>query len=185
MRTKRITLYYELTPKEIIPPKPEAIARKDAWIKEIQRGIEADWKPVQIRVEYRIFNPEVEAQRKFFEGPVVEFYTIQTKEMLEGRPSKAQNDEVRETILSDALGYDVQLLGRTERRRTSTTDFTDTQRWHDFFEEIRETHFEPNGYEMPDSKAFWEMAEKIGYDKAKEESIKQLQARMRRKLDSR
>lgn len=184
MRTKKIVLFYEITPKEIRPPAPEALERKDAWIKEIQRSVPADYEPKMVRVTYQLYNPEVQKLRKFFEGPVVEYFTIQTRDMLEGRPTKEQKDETRETLLSDALGYDVQLIGKTERRRESTSDFTDTQQWNDMLAELKETHFDPNGYEMPDSDEFWKLSEVIGYGRAQEESIKNLQSRLRKKLST-
>lgn len=185
MRTKKITLYYQVTKTEILPAKPEAIERKNSWIREIQKEVEADWKPIIIEVTYRIRNREVERLRKFFEGPVVEYWLIQRSEILEGRPENAMLKRARNTLLYNALGYEVELLdGTKQRERSSTSDFTDTQEWVDFLETLRETEFEPNGYEMPDSKVFWELAEKHGYDQAREVVITQLQERLKKKLAS-
>lgn len=181
MRTKSITLYYHAKKEEIVPPAPEAIARKDEWIKQLQKEVKADWDPITIKVTYKIHNREVERQRKFFNGPVIEYWVIQKDDMLEGRPGRTEIARARETILSNALGYKVELWDRTETRRKSTADFTDTQDWHDFLETLRETEFEPNGYEMPDSEGFWELAKKIGYDKAKDAIIEQLQRRLKAK----
>ncbi len=185
MRTKKITLFYELTQKEIRPPAPEKLALKDAWLKEIQMSIPADWEPKIVKVEYQLYNPETSKLRKFFEGPVVEWYVIQATDMLEGRPARSLITQYREDLLMDALGYDIKLLGgQSERRRESTTNFTDTQQWNDMLALLKETHFDPQGYEMPDSDAFWKMAEAIGYDQAKEESIKNLQQRLTKKLST-
>lgn len=184
MRTKKITLFYEITPSKVKPPSPEKLARKDEWIKEIQKTVPSEWDPKMVRVVYELYNPETQKIRKFFEGPVVEYFTIQTNDMLTGRPTRSQLDETRETLLSDALGFDVHLIGKIERRRKSTSDFTDTQEWNDLLNELKETHFEPNGYEMPDSDEFWKLSEAIGYERAKEESIKNLQARLQKKLST-
>lgn len=184
MKTRKITLFYEITPTAVRPPTPEQLARKDEWLKEIQRSVPSEWDPKMVRVSYELFNPETQKIRKFFEGPVVEYFAIQTNDMLTGRPSRSQLDEVRETLLSDALGFDVHLIGKVERRRKSTSDFTDTQQWNDMLAELKETHFEPNGYEMPDSDEFWKLSEGIGYERAKEESIKSLQQRLARKLST-
>lgn len=185
MRTKKITLFYEIGKDGIRPPAPEKIALKDAWLKEIQMGIRSMWEPKTVRVIYQLYNPETGKLRKFFEGPVVEWYVIQATDMLEGRPARSLLDQYREDLLMDALGYDIKLLGnQTERRRESTTNFTDTQEWNDLLQLLKETHFDPNGYEMPDSDQFWKMADGLGYERAKEESIKQLQSRLQKKLST-
>ena len=77
MKTRKIVLWYQVTKQGIIPPKQESVARKDTWIEEIEKRIQADWLPMMIEVTYRLVNPEVEKQRKFFNGPVVEYYAIQ------------------------------------------------------------------------------------------------------------
>lgn len=158
--------------------------RKDEWIKSIQRGIEADEKFKTIEVTYREFNPHIEKQQKFFNGPVVDYWTIQNREILEGEVPRIMRDQARETLLSNALGYDVQLLDRVERRRKSSADFTEIQEWNDFLETLRETEFEPQGYEMPDSTIFWDMAKKYGYDQARGMAIKELQRRLKNRLST-
>ena len=159
--------------------------RKDDWIQDIQKEVQADYKPVMVRVTYKIHNPEIEQQRKFFEGPVVEYWLIQATDHLEGRPDRKELDRARETLLTEALGYEVELIGgEKQKRRTSTTDMTDVQEWNDFLQELKETEFEPNGYEFPESEKFWKMAEAIGYEKAKDEVIKQLKRRLIQKNKS-
>lgn len=183
-RTKKITLYYQLLKDRILPPSPVAVKRKDDMIREQQKAVEAEWKPKLVEVTYRITSPDVLQQRRFFEGAVVDYFVIQSKEILDGRPDPKERRRYRETLLSNVLGYDVELVDRKERRRTSTTDMTDTQEWHDFLETLRETEFEPQGYEFPDSGKFWKVAEEVGYDKAKEVVIAQLQDRLRKKLST-
>ncbi len=184
MRTKKIKLYYELTQKEVFPPPEASLARKDAWLKEIQRSIEADEKFKTVEVTYRVVNRHIEQQRKFFNGPVVDYWTIQSQEILTGDVPRMLHDQARETLLSNVLGYNVQLLDRVERRRKSSADFTETQEWNDFLETLRETEFAPQGYEMPDSKGFLEMTEKYGYDQTRGMAIEQLQHRLRNKLST-
>lgn len=184
MRTRKIKLYYQLTQKEIFPPPEASLARKDAWIKDIQRSIEADEKYKTIEVTYREVNQHIEQQRKFFNGPVVDYWTIQSQEILEGEVPRMMHDQARETLLSNVLGYNVQLLDRVERRRKSSADFTETQEWNDFLETLRETEFEQQGYEMPDSKAFWGMAQKYGYDQTRGMAIKELQRRLKNRLST-
>ena len=67
MKTSEIHIFYSLTQKEVIPPAERELARKDNWLKEIQKTIEADWKPLIVKVSYRLFNPEIEKQRRFFQ----------------------------------------------------------------------------------------------------------------------
>lgn len=122
---------------------------------------------------------------KFFNGPVMEYFTVQSAEITEGRPSSTQKKQYRELVLEETLGYDVVLPGgKHTRRRKSTADFQSTQKWSDYLKTLEETHFDPNGYEFPDSEEFWKLAEKVGYEKATEESIKQLQNRIARKLST-
>lgn len=166
----------------MIPPPLEAVKRKDDWLREVQKTVEAEWKPKMIKVTYRIHNPEVEQQRKFFNGPVVEYFLIQNREMIEGRPATQEKQRYREAILDDVLGYDIELIDRKVRRRKSTSEFTETQEWHDFLETVRETLFEPNGYEFPESEAFWKLSAEIGHDKAKEAIIDKLQERMAKRI---
>lgn len=137
-----------------------------------------------VRVTYELFNPEVIQQNRFFNGPVVDYFAIQSAEIRSGEVSRLTHNQYRETLLSDALGYEIELVGRKERRRKSTTDFKSVQRWHDFLETLRETVFEPNGYEFPDSEHFWELAKKHTYEQAKVIAIEQLQKRMVAKLST-
>lgn len=178
MATKKIALFYKLSDSEVFAPPPASITRKDEWLKVLQRSIRKAGEIRIVKVTYELFNPEVDQQRKFFNGPVVDYYAIQSKEIMTGDVPNITHDMVRETLLSDALGYEVQLIDRKERRRKSTADFVSTQKWNDFLETLRETIFEPNGYEMPDSEAFWELAKKHGYEQAKIVSIEQLQRRI-------
>ncbi len=183
MRTKKISLYYALSESETFPPTATAMARKEAWLKEIQRTIGGKAGETRtIKVTYELFNPEVERVRKFFEGAVVDYWIIQNNDMVSGEIPRIMHDQARETLLSNTLGYDVQLLDRKERRRKSTADFISTQHWHDFLETLRETEFEPNGFEFPDSKVFWEIAEKHGLDQAKRIATEQLRDRMKAKM---
>lgn len=182
MRTKKITLYYTVTQKDIIGPNDGVMKRKEDWIKQIQKSVEADWKPKRIKVTYEMYNPEVDDQRNFFNGPVVEYWVIQKGDILDRRPTSNEIKKGRETLLSEALGYKVELWDKTEIRRKSSSEFTEVQEWNDFLEELRETEFEPNGYEFPKSEDFWKLADKIGYDKAKEASIEKLQERIIKKL---
>lgn len=182
MKTKKITLYYSVSTRAVTPPGPGELQRKEQWIRELQASVEADWKPKMIRVTYELYNPEVDQQRKFLNGPVIEYWIIQSQEIMQGDVTPGVKKKGRETLLDKALGYDVELIDRTARRRKSTSDFLETQQWHDFLEMLRETEFEPNGYEFPNSEDFWKMAEAYGYEKAKAVSIEQLQARMRARL---
>ena len=181
MRTKKISLFYSVTNKEIIPPKQSDIERKDAWLADIKKSIEAEWKPKIVKVTYEIYNPETEDLRQFFNGPVVEYFAIQHEDLYENRPTPELKKRYRETILDWALGYDVQLIDRTTRKRKSTADFVEVQEWNDFLHTLEETIFEQHGYEFPKSKDFWKLTEEHGYKKAQEIAIEQLQRRMRSK----
>lgn len=183
MRTKKITLFYHVSPSKIITPEQKAIDRKDEWVKEIQRGIKKN-SSRKIKLTYELFNPEVDNMRRFFNGPVIDYYTIQNAEILKGLPERLIHDRYRETLLSSILGYEVQLIDRTEKRRKSTSDFDNTQQWHDFLERLRETEFEPHGYEMPDSEAFWDLEKEHGYEQAQRISIEALQKRIAKKLST-
>lgn len=183
MRTKKITLFYKLSDSEIFAPDGQALRRKDEWIKEVQRSIATAGELRTVRVVYELFNPEVLQQLKFFNGPIVEYFAIQNSDILTGRVPTIIKEKYRETILSEALGYNVELIGGTERRRKSTAEFVSTQQWHDFFELLKETIFEPHGYEMPDSEEFWELSEKNGYDQARKIAIEKLQKRLKAKME--
>ena len=178
MRTSRITLFYSLTQTEIIPPAAVEIERKDRWIKEIQKTIEANWKPLIIKVVYEMFNPEIEKQRRFFEGACVDYYAIQNDNILKGTPNTQTHSMYRKDILDQMLGYNVQLTNRVIRERKSTRDFKTVQAWSNFLNTLQETLFDSAGYEFPDSEHFWELTKKHGYDQAKRISIEQLQGRL-------
>lgn len=181
MRTSRITLFYSLTQNEVIPPATVEIERKDNWIKEIQKTIEADWKPLIIKVVYEMFNPEIERQRRFFEGACVSYYAIQNMDMLTGAPDTETLKKYREEILDEMLGYDYKTVNKIIRKRKSTKDFKTVQVWNTFLQTLEETIFNHAGYEFPDSKNFWEITKKYGYEQAKRIVIEQLQARLSKK----
>lgn len=185
MKTKKIILFYKITKDKVIPPILVTIERKDDWIKEIQREIEKKNNSRIVKVTYEIFNPEIKRILKFFNGPVIEYYVIQTTDMLKGRPERGLIDRYREELLDEVLGYDLPLVNRVVRRRRSTADFLDTQKWHDFLEMLRETQFEPNGYEFPSVDEFERIEEKLGYDGAHKAAIEELQKRLTNKLSPR
>lgn len=179
MATKRITLYYALTKKKIIPPSPVEISRKDKWIHSLQARVESDWKPKRVKVTYEEYDPEIDNQRKFFEGPVVEYWLIQSGYDLE------QRKDARTLLLDNTLGYNVPLLnGGTTRERRSTKDFTMVQEWQIFLDTLKETEFEPNGYEFPDSNYFKELKALHGYEKAKGILISKLKEKVEKLLQT-
>lgn len=181
-RTRKITLWYTIDRDgSIKPPHEGSTARKEAWLKELGQLARANQEPLMVAVEYRLSNPEVERIRKFFNGPVVEYYAIQNDDLTEGELAPDRKRRYREQILDEILGYDVELIDRTIRQRKSTGDYQDTQQWTDFLEEVKETLFDPSGYEMPDSKAFWELSKDVGYQQAHRISIEKLQERLRKK----
>ncbi len=184
MRTSRITLFYQLTQTGIIPPVHVEIERKDNWIKEIQKTIEADWKPRIIKVIYEMFNPEIEKQRRFFEGAVIDYYAIQNSDILKGSPDTETHKKYREEILDEMLGYDFRTVNKIIRKRKSTTDFKTVQKWNTFLQTLEETLFDSAGYIFPDSENFWELTKKYGYDQAKRISIETLQAKLKKKYES-
>lgn len=158
------------------------LERKEDWIKEIQKTIEADWKPKMIKVTYELFDPEIENMQKFFNGPVVEYYAIQSREELSAEVDPTLKKITRESILDEILGYEVQLVNKTVRRRKSTADFKNQQKWYDFLQTVKETLFEPNGYEFPNSEEYWNTAQKYSYDQAKTIAIEDLLKRVSAKL---
>lgn len=182
--TRKITLYWSLTPKEIIPPSITDRVRKDTWIQEMQRTVQSEWKPKTIRVTYELHNPEIDRQMAFFNGPVVEYYAIQAGDYLDELPDTAVIKRYREEMLDSELGYDMELINRTVRRRESTGDFKEVQKWHDFLQAVQENQFDAQGYEFPDSKKFEAREKKYGYEKAKSMAIRELQIRIKRKLST-
>ena len=182
MKTSEIHIFYSLTQKEVIPPAERELARKDNWLKEIQKTIEADWKPLIVKVSYRLFNPEIEKQRRFFEGACVAYYAIQNSDLLTGTPDTETLRKYREELLDFCLGYDYHTVNRIIRKRPSTVDFKTVQKWNNFLQTLEETAFESAGYSFPDSEEFWNLTKKHGYDQAKRISIEQLQAKLSKKL---
>lgn len=182
MRTSRITLFYQLTQTEVLPPAAKEVERKDRWIKEVQNTIEANWKPLIIKVVYEMFNPEIEKQRRFFEGACVAYYAIQNSDMLTGTPDTETLRKYREELLDEMLGYDYQTVNKIIRKRKSTADFKTVQNWNTFLQTLEETLFDSAGYEYPNSEHFWEMVKKHGYDDAKRIVVEQLQARLKKRV---
>lgn len=179
MNTKKITLYYGVTPKELIPPNAIDIERKNKWVEQVQYTVPSEWEPKTIKVTYELVNPEVDQQRKFFNGPVVRYWFLQSQEREMTPKLKKQ---ARTTLLDQVLGYDVELLdGSKTRERKSTKDFTDTQQWHNFLETLRETEFEPNGYEFPNSEDFNRLSKIYGHAKAEQISVEQMLIRREKK----
>lgn len=149
----------------------------------MQNEIEKAGEQRQVKVTYEMHNPDIDRQMRYFNGPVVEYFTIQSTDAVDHRPQSAQLKQYREMLLLDMLGYDIELPdGRKLRQRKSTATFQSVQKWHTFLEELRETYFEPNGYEMPDSEAFWALEAKHGMQTATDISIHTLQRKLKLKL---
>jgi len=181
MHTKKISLFYSITGREVIPPKITALEKKEKWMAVVQDSVQSAGKPKIVKVTYEIFNPEVLSQQKFFNGPVVEYFAIQDRDQYEGRVTKEDKDMYRETILDEILGYNIAIKGGTIRRRGSSSDFRDVQEWSDFLNTAKETVFEPNGYEFPDSEEYEKLKGAYGESKSKDIAIELLQKRMRGK----
>ncbi len=182
MKTKKITLWYTIDMEgNIYPPAKEVVEKKDMWLKEVRNQAIGQATTIVVANEYRMANPEVEQVRKFFNGPVVEYYGIQNDDLFEGELTPARHKQYRKQILDELLGFNVELVDRTIRERKSTSDYTETQQWTDLIEEAKETLFEPNGYEIPESKTFWELSKQIGYDQAHTVLIKKLQDKLKAK----
>ena len=183
MKTSKISLFYSLTPTKVIPPAEREVERKERWLKEMQKTVEAEWKPKIIKNTYELFDPEIENQKRFFEGAVVEYYAIQDMDLFEGKPDSETLGNYREELLDEMLGYNLNTTNKIIRKRKSTTDFKDVQAWNTFLKTLEETIFAIAGYEFPDSKNFWELSGKHGYDEAKRIAIEQLQARLKKRYD--
>lgn len=181
MRTKTIKLFYQLTQHDIIPPAATELERKERWIKELQKTVEADYKPLMIKLTYELHNPEVEKQSRFFNGTCVKYYAIQDMDLNDGRPDSKSLKMYRELILDEMLGFDLQLVDRVVRRRKSTSDFQSVQDWNKFLNTLEETLFDSAGYEFPDSKSFWAMVDMLGYEEAERISIENLQKSLKKK----
>ena len=182
MRTSRITLFYNITQTEVIPPAVRELERKDRWIKSVQATVEADYKPKIIKTTYELFDPETERQRRFFNGTCVKYYAIQNMDMTVGVPSNEVIKQYREELLDEVLGYDLALVHRTVRRRKSTSDFKTVQAWNKFLGLLEENIFDTAGYEFPDSKEFWDLVKQHGYEEAEQISIERLQTNIKAKL---
>lgn len=176
--TQEIVLFYNLTQTEVRPPEAREIERKERWIKTMQRTVEAEWKPKIVKVTYKVFDPEIERQRRFFEGPVVKYYAIQNEDIVKAQPGTELLRRYRIDILDQMLGYDVHLHNRIIRERKSTTDFKDVQAWNKFLNTMEETIFAAAGYEFPDSKEFWDLVKKHGYEEAERISVEALQKKL-------
>lgn len=174
MRTKRIVLVYGLTQQKILPPPAKEVDRKEKWIKTIQKSVEADYKPKQMRVTYELVNPDVEDLRKFFHT-CVRYYAIQNLDLVDRNLTTEEFRQYREEILDEMLGYDFKTVNRIIRKRESTADYKDTQPWLTLLQKMEETLFDDAGYEFPDSKAFWDTARQYGYAKAQEIALQRLQ----------
>lgn len=181
MRTKRITLYYKVTQEGLTPPAAHELERKDRWVREVQKTVEAVWKPQIIRVTYELFNPEVARQLRFFNGTCIKYYAIQDMDLIGTVPDSVTLKRYREEILDEMLGYDLALVNRTVRRRKSTSDFKSVQAWNKFLNTLEETIFEDAGYKFPDSEEFWELVKEYGYEQAERMSLERLWSFMKRK----
>lgn len=184
MRTKKITLYYKLTPNEVVSPSLKELERKDRWVKQLQKTVESEWKPIVMKVTYEPYDHDIVKQIRFFNGTVVKYYAIQDQDMTVGYPSSELIKQYREQILDEMLGYDVALVNRTVRRRRSTTDFRSVEAWYEFLNTVQETLFDSAGYEFPSSEEFWKLVEEVGYEQAENISIKQLQTRIAKKYEN-
>src|SRR3990167_9274976 len=127
MKTSKISLFYSLTPTKVIPPAEREVERKERWVKVMQKTVEAEWKPKIIKNTYELFDPEIENQKRFFEGAVVEYYAIQDMDLFEGKPDTSTLDKYREEILDESLGYNFQTINKILRKRKSTKDFKEVQ----------------------------------------------------------
>jgi hypothetical protein len=181
MRTTKIALFYKITKTEVVAPLQKELARKDEWLQGIQRMVEADWKPLIVKVVYELFNPEIANQRRFFEGACVDYYAIQNSDVRKGEISASLHRQYREEILDEMLGYDYKTVNKVLRMRKSTTDFKDVQAWNTFLKTLEETLFESAGYEFPNSEHFWELAKVHGYDEARRIAREELQRRLIKK----
>lgn len=179
-KTNKIELIYTLTQQAVQPPPMREMKRKDDWIKAIQGTVEADWKPKLVKVSYELHDPEVTQLRRFFHT-CVKYFAIQDMDMTEGEPDSATCARYREELLDELLGFDFQTVNKVLRKRPSTETYKTTQPWLTLLKNFEETIFDSHGYEFPDSTAFWEKAKAYGYEKAQEMSIKQLQARMKKR----
>jgi hypothetical protein len=180
MRTKSITLLYQVTQKEIFPPAAKDLARKENWLEEVKHSVEADYKPLLVKVHYEIFNPEVDQLRAFFHVCVL-YYCMQNLELTDREPTNEELRDYRSDLLDEMLGYDVKTARRVIRERKSTADLKTTTAWLKLLNELEETLFFDAGYEFPDSKEFWENVKKYGHARTKAMAIEHLQAVIKRR----
>lgn len=178
--TSQITLFYKITQKQLHSPDARELERKKRWTLAVQRTVEDDNKPKIIKVTYSVHNPQIEKQRRFFEGPVVKYYCIQNEDMTDTLPSTTLLTVYRIDILDQVLGYDVHLHNRVIRERNSTTKFKEVQDWNRLLKTIEETIFDAAGYDFPDSENFWELVKKHGYEEAERISIEKLQNKLKK-----
>lgn len=132
-------------------------------------------KAIQVKVTYQLFDPEITNMTRFFNGTVIKYYAIQNEDMTSGEPDNDLLKKYREQVLDELLGYDLELVDRTVRRRKSTTDFRTVQQWNTFINRCQETLFDGAGYEFPDSDEFWKLAGQVGYEKAEGICLQRLQ----------
>lgn len=174
-KTTRCVLFYSLTPTEVVSPTIRELERKEKWIAQMQKFVEADWKPQIIKVTYELFDPAIEKQQRFFNGTCVKYYVIQNLDLVDRTPTSEEMKLYREQLLDEMLGYDMALVNRVVRKRKSTTDFKSVAAWNKFLNTLEETIFAEAGYEFPDSKEFWDLVKRLGYDDAEKFVIKKLQ----------
>ena len=179
-RTQKITLIAKITNREYIAPNNVEVERKDAWIRDLQRTTLKDTFRL-MKIEYSLYDPEIEDVRKFFEGTVVLYYAVQSRDLLSGAPDTGMLKQCREELLNAVLGYDVRMARMMSRERASVTEFKEVQQWLVFINIIKEEFFDPNGYEFPDSDKFSELVMKCGREEAKAISLRQLQLSLNRK----
>lgn len=183
MITKKLTLYYSATQSKVIPPSSADIQRKDNWVKSIQATSKSESEPELIKVTYELYSPEIHNQMRFFNGTVVPYYVIQNDDVFEGEPERERVDMYREEMLDQLIGYDYKTVNKVIRRRPSTTELKTVQAWNNLLQLCKETLFDSSGYTFPDTEEFWKLTKEIGYDNAREESIKRLQRNLAKRYD--
>ena len=184
MKTKSITLFYKVTPTQVISPSAFDLEKKEQWIKQMQATIPSEWEAEIVKVTYEMFNPHIQDLQRFFNGTVVMYYCIQNEDMIIGEPTSELLAQYREEILDELLGYDYKTVNKVIRKRKSTTELKSVQAWNNLIKLAQETLFENAGYEFPDSEAFWELVNKVGYDEAKRESRIRLQNNLAKRNES-
>lgn len=182
MKTTSIQLFYKLTPTEIMPPIARELERKEEWIKAQQAGVAAEWESKIVKVEYSIFDPAIEDQRAFFNGTIIDYYAIQSREMMEALPDTSLLRRCREEILMEILKYDPLVAKVLGKKRASTTEFREVQAWNTFIKTVEEEIFEKGGYLFPVTKEYWDLVEKVGHDEARRISIEKIRNYMKSKF---